>query len=851
MDAGTLVWAKLEGHPWWPAMVSPSVQGAVTKADKTHVCFFSNPLTVAWIKEKWLSAFKGVSSPECQTGGKYFSTKKTFTSALDEAGRAEFLSKQERLQKYKVELKKPKAGTKQKKTGVDGPEPEKKKIVKTKAPIPKPGLKSGSKSGPKSRPNPGPKSGSKPGLKSGPNTSPKSGPKPGLKSGPNPGPKLGPKPGPKIGPKSKVKRGTAVVKESYSASGPIPKAWSTSFVLMNTADVPENLMLGQYLKVPTHSSSFTKIKIEMPDDFDQAKVDNEDDDDEEEVNDFDSEDELNDSDADPHYDPEDGTDKMSDEEILREESDFDSDEDPGWSPSSKKASSMKRKNVSKCQKNGAKKRRVASSSSSDSEEETSQDSSPKPASKKTSKVNHSSSSNAPSGPRNNLIITDNAPTGPEPTIGDFLLEKAECPDGSIPFLWRYKKGGLIQKFERKEEEGKVFYENIMSYSDWWACYAHKYQRVDVQVLFKFRNVEKVALVNKPTILPSEPVPTSTESDPAESSGNEKGTESEGGRTGSPQAQDGEVTSTTPEVNTDKGDKHEIPFAVGSFVMDKKDLRNVDNFPIWKIESQILIKKFDAVIKKGKMLHKAVKTYRGYKDIGKQYVSVEVRKLFDFPGEDIVEVLEESRPKLDLNTSMEEQYEKNPLLRHFYVYMQVLLSQALEPGFLDEVIKKDDPTYIEPMNEVNKLVQQKMANIERKARWADDIKTALNKCSYQRDVHKPDNKKICEAVEGSEDSVTNTVFLFGVNYNHDTLNISSKSHPCQEFRVGKTAMQYITPYHQLCHFKFNLYDKCKAKVKLVKEKEGLKEVEKIMDMCLGNKAWVLQNFEDFTALVEIT
>jgi hypothetical protein len=36
--------------------------------------------------------------------------------------------------------------------------------------------------------------------------------------------------------------------------------------------------------------------------------------------------------------------------------------------------------------------------------------------------------------------------------------------------------------------------------------------------------------------------------------------------------------------------------------------------------------------------------------------------------------------------MEEEYEKNPLLRHFYVYMQVFLSQALEPGFLDEVRK---------------------------------------------------------------------------------------------------------------------------------------------------------------------
>ena len=34
---------------------------------------------------------------------------------------------------------------------------------------------------------------------------------------------------------------------------------------------------------------------------------------------------------------------------------------------------------------------------------------------------------------------------------------------------------------------------------------------------------------------------------------------------------------------------------------------------------------------------------------------------------------------------------------------------------------------------------------------------------------------------------------------------------QEFKVGKTAMQYIDSYHQLCHYQFNLFDKCKAKV----------------------------------------
>ena len=36
--------------------------------------------------------------------------------------------------------------------------------------------------------------------------------------------------------------------------------------------------------------------------------------------------------------------------------------------------------------------------------------------------------------------------------------------------------------------------------------------------------------------------------------------------------------------------------------------------------------------------------------------------------------------------MEEEYDQHPLLRHFYVYLQVYLSQALEPGFVSEVQK---------------------------------------------------------------------------------------------------------------------------------------------------------------------
>ena len=49
----------------------------------------------------------------------------------------------------------------------------------------------------------------------------------------------------------------------------------------------------------------------------------------------------------------------------------------------------------------------------------------------------------------------------------------------------------------------------------------------------------------------------------------------------------------------------------------------------------------------------------------------------------------------LSCSMEIESEKNPLLQHFYVYLQVLLSQALEPGFLEEVFKKKGMVNFQP------------------------------------------------------------------------------------------------------------------------------------------------------------
>ena len=36
---------------------------------------------------------------------------------------------------------------------------------------------------------------------------------------------------------------------------------------------------------------------------------------------------------------------------------------------------------------------------------------------------------------------------------------------------------------------------------------------------------------------------------------------------------------------------------------------------------------------------------------------------------------------------------------------------------------------------------------------------------------------------------------------------------QEFMIGKTAAKYVKPYHNLYHFKYNLFKRCQAKVGL--------------------------------------
>lgn len=47
----------------------------------------------------------------------------------------------------------------------------------------------------------------------------------------------------------------------------------------------------------------------------------------------------------------------------------------------------------------------------------------------------------------------------QPTVGDYLIDKNSIKDGLVPTIWLFKKGGIIQKYNRVEEDGELLYES--------------------------------------------------------------------------------------------------------------------------------------------------------------------------------------------------------------------------------------------------------------------------------------------------------------------------------------------------------------------------------------------------------
>ncbi|XP_034008066.1 DNA mismatch repair protein Msh6 [Trematomus bernacchii] len=101
-SAGALVWAKLEGHPWWPCMVVPQPLSGQQmrgkgRAQRIHVHFFDEPATRGWVSTKYVRDYQGSDSKDAKIGGVCFSGKPVIRRAMELADQGLFDSPDKRL----------------------------------------------------------------------------------------------------------------------------------------------------------------------------------------------------------------------------------------------------------------------------------------------------------------------------------------------------------------------------------------------------------------------------------------------------------------------------------------------------------------------------------------------------------------------------------------------------------------------------------------------------------------------------------------------------------------------------------------------------------------------------------
>lgn len=101
-SAGSLVWAKLEGHPWWPCMVVPQpLTGQQMRGrgrdQRIHVHFFDEPPTRGWVSSKYVRDYQGSESSDAKIGGTFFCSKPVIRRAMELADDVMFHSSEKRL----------------------------------------------------------------------------------------------------------------------------------------------------------------------------------------------------------------------------------------------------------------------------------------------------------------------------------------------------------------------------------------------------------------------------------------------------------------------------------------------------------------------------------------------------------------------------------------------------------------------------------------------------------------------------------------------------------------------------------------------------------------------------------
>ncbi|XP_055310308.1 putative uncharacterized protein DDB_G0293878 isoform X5 [Sitodiplosis mosellana] len=291
------------------------------------------------------------------------------------------------------------------------------------------------------------------------------------------------------------------------------------------------------------------------------------------------------------------------------------------------------------------------------------------------------------------------------------------------------------------------------------------------------------------------------------------------------------------------------FQTGDFIVSRQDAF-LDWPAIWRVDSTTLLQKFEPFHSNNKTIYRSLSTYAQWSpESCRSYISVKCIHIGQLQHEMHVEL---QRSELCAATSemyiekvMQEAF--TSLQDQFEVYIQALISQALDSNFLTEIHQEQDEYFLSNVKTIDDLTSGRKMRLRNTMAWPTRILHSIEiwPCyNVINDLGVTNNGQII-CVACNKRNIVSRVVLYGQPYNQNTIGPTQLDGRysfdkdlllCRSLCVVRCEL-----LHKISHQKYLMFMQCSKKVAELNQQDPTKGTTVILNELLADEAWLSELF----------
>ncbi|CAK1551873.1 unnamed protein product [Leptosia nina] len=289
---------------------------------------------------------------------------------------------------------------------------------------------------------------------------------------------------------------------------------------------------------------------------------------------------------------------------------------------------------------------------------------------------------------------------------------------------------------------------------------------------------------------------------------------------------------------------EMPYQSGEFVALKSELTEM--WPtIWRVDGKTLLQKYEPFEDNGKVLYRNISTYSVWNPENKKlYIQVQVKIRSQTHLETIVELIRSDLQVDDCHFIEKRMLETQMYQENFEVYIQTLISHALDPNFLTEIFQEQDEYFLSNVKTVDEVTETMRSRVSSGVCGGSGGARSLDAAvGTWPGLSVAAGNGVCRACVRP---AVARLLLYGQPYNPATLEPVQPDARLayeKEFLVCAACCGRVQLYSKISHQKYLMYAECSKRVAEKRMQNPSKDTTAILNELLADEPWLSQLFRD--------